>query len=90
MSGAGRGGPAGSATGEAELALHVDFYPPGAVERTAAAFAEAAECRIEREGSYLRVRLRPRDGRSAERIRLQFANYALVAGAAERAGAPPA
>lgn len=90
MSGAGRGGPDGPAAVEVRLALHVDFYPPGAVERTVAAFAEVADCRVERAGDHLHVFLRRRDGGPAERTRLQFANYALVASAAERSGAPPA
>lgn len=81
MSGGGPARTGGPAAGEAELALHVDFYPEEAVERTAAAFAGVADCAVGRDGPYLRVRLRRRDGAPADRLRREFANYALVAGA---------
>lgn len=88
MSGADReapASPAAAADAEAVLDLHAELYRSEAVARAAVAFAPVAACTVERQGPYLRVRLRALGGLDAALLRRQFANWALAASAASLA-----
>lgn len=71
--------------GDTRVRLHRRLYPTRAVQETVAAFAEVAAARLERDGQYHVVTLAPSTSSlSAERLALEFANYALSRSARSR------
>lgn len=71
--------------GETRVRLHRRLYPARAVKETVAAFAEIASVHLERDGEYHIVALAPRTSElTAERLALEFANYALSRSARSR------
>ncbi len=72
-------GSAPAAASEVTVELRSEFYPIDAVERAVAAFARAAEIRVEAGDPYHVVRIRPRPGSDPERLRHELSNYVLAA-----------
>lgn len=82
----GQAGTSGTAAADeaAPLDLHADLYLPEAVERAVSAFEAVATCTVERNGAYLRVRLKALGGRDPALLRQHLANWALAASVAPR------
>ncbi len=66
------------------LELHTAFYRLDAIQQAATAFSRLAEITVEPGTIRHRVQFRPVEAADGDSLRLEFANWALVAGAGAR------
>ncbi len=66
------------------LELPAAFYRLDAIQQAAAEFSHLAEIKVEPGTNRHRVRFRPVEATDGDSIRLEFANWVLVAGADAR------